>query len=58
MGVKRNKKKTPIGDENTLNMSFVSFLKRNKKKTPIGDENLIKWLYSYNLLLEIRRKPR
>jgi len=39
----RNKKKTPIGDENisALSALFSSTI-RNKKKTPIGDENFNK----------------
>ncbi|ESL02968.1 hypothetical protein GCWU000282_01839 [Catonella morbi ATCC 51271] len=38
----RNKKKTPIGDENAVfkGCRKLSYY-RNKKKTPIGDENNI-----------------
>ncbi|ESL02970.1 hypothetical protein GCWU000282_01841 [Catonella morbi ATCC 51271] len=56
----RNKKKTPIGDENMykdMKTGQVSY--RNKKKTPIGDENTLqKNRDRLTVITEIRRKPR
>ena len=49
----RNKKKTPIGDENFgIKVVEDTLDYRNKKKTPIGDENI----YAINLLADSQQK--